>query len=101
MIALIGNPRQFQGKRIRVIGYVDIEFENEALYPHKEDFQDGISMNAIALRLSETQRQRYKHLTQGLVIVEGVFYANGPETGEYSGAIGKITRFDRWQTGTD
>ena len=98
MIALVATPERLNGKRIRAIGYLDIEFENDALYPHEEDFRDAISKNGIWLRLSEADRERYKSLSLSLVIIEGVFFSNGPENEEYSGAIGKITRLERWQS---
>ncbi|WP_143042956.1 hypothetical protein ABL840_25725 [Variovorax sp. NFACC27] len=47
MVQLIANPRQFNGKRVLVAGFLTMQFENTALWLNKEDANVGISKNAV------------------------------------------------------
>jgi len=97
MVALLAEPQRYDGKFIRTIGFACVEFEGDALYLHVEDYRYQNDGNALALRVAEAQRKQFKSLSLKHVIVEGTMYANGPETPEYGGAIGNITRFDNWR----
>src|SRR5215813_570866 len=46
---LIATPKTFDGMRVRVIGFVAIEFEGTAIYPHKEDYDHAILGNDVWL----------------------------------------------------
>lgn len=96
MVALLSAPQKYEGRFIRVIGFVSIEFEGEAIYLHEEDYRHGLIKNSLSLRLSESQRKQFKGLSPKYMLIEGVIYANGPEQTESSGAIGNITRFEVW-----
>jgi hypothetical protein len=41
MIQLIANPQAWDGKHVRVIGFLRLEFEGDALYLHREDLRTG------------------------------------------------------------
>lgn len=47
LIQLIAQPEKFEGKRVRFIGFLRIEFEGNAIYLHREDFDHGIEKNAL------------------------------------------------------
>jgi hypothetical protein len=101
MVSLLAEPHRYDGKFIRTIGFACVEYEGEALYLHKEDYRYSNYGNALALRVSAAQRNQFKSLSLKYVIVEGTLYANGPETPEYAGAIGNITRFEKWRARRD
>jgi hypothetical protein len=96
MAALVADPQRYEGKFIRTIGFMCLEYEGDALYLHEEDYRYGVYKNAFALRLSEAQRKQFKSLSLKHVIIEGTVYANGPERWDYAGAIGNITRLEIW-----
>jgi hypothetical protein len=96
MVALLANPEKYEGKFIRTIGFVCIEFEGDALYLHEEDYRFGLLKDSFELRLTESQRNRFKGSSLKYVLIEGRFYANGPEADDSGGAIGNITRFEVW-----
>jgi len=99
MVALLGSPKQYDGKLIRVIGVLSIKFESNALYLHEEDYDYGITKNSFFIRLTEEQEKKFRVLDKKHVIVEGKFSANGPEAGEMtSGAIVNISRLEGWGT---
>jgi hypothetical protein len=97
MVALVADPQKYDGKLIQTIGFMCLEYEGDALYLHEDDFRYGIYKNAFVLRLSQAQRNQFKNLSPGYVIIDGTVYANGPERWDYAGAIGKITRLERWR----
>jgi hypothetical protein len=97
MVALLAAPERYEGKIIRTLGFMCIEFEGDALYLHEEDYRHGLRKNSLALRLSESQRKQFKGLSLKYVLIEGTVYADGPEhTDLWSGAIGNITRLQVW-----
>jgi hypothetical protein len=99
MVSLLSTPHLYEGHFVRVIGFLGIEFENDALYLHQEDYRYSISKNSLALRLSESERAKFKDLNSHYVVLEARMYANGPEAaGMWSGALGKITRLEAWRS---
>ncbi len=94
MIQLISTPREFDGKRIIVVGVPRIEFEGNGLYLHKEDFDQGVTKNALWLSVPSDKGSAWKALEGKYVLVEGIFSAeNTGHFGVYSGAVRDITRF--------
>jgi hypothetical protein len=96
MVALLAAPQRYEGKFVRTIGFACIEFEEEALYLHEEDYRHGLDKDSFALRLTDSQRKQFKGLSLKYVLIEGRVYANGPEHSDWAGAIGNITRFEVW-----
>lgn len=99
MVPLLASPQKYDGKLIRVIGVLGIQFESNALYLHEEDYEYGITKNSFFVRLTEEQEKKFRALNKKYVIVEGMFSANGPEAREMtSGAIFDISRLEKWGT---
>src|SRR5262245_35258263 len=46
-LQLLGSPSTFEGKRVRLIGFAHVEFEGQGLYFHREDFDNGLTKNAL------------------------------------------------------
>jgi hypothetical protein len=99
LINLIATPEKYQGKIVRVEGYLDIEFEGNAIYIHKEDYEHSLLKNAIWIDFSRDEMTKYtKAFNEKYVIIEGVFdMNNNGHMGLFSGTIGKISRLDLWR----
>lgn len=96
MVALLASPQQYDGKVVLTHGFLCLRFEGEYLYLHEEDYRYGLD-NAIALRLSDAQRQQFKPMALKYVLIEGTVYANGAKDKDgHSSAIGNITRLQAW-----
>jgi hypothetical protein len=99
LFALIARPELFDGKRVRVIGFVNFEFEGNGLYPSREDWQQNILRNGLWIDppVADTLGKRS---APGLpnrqyVIVEATFRAGaGGHMGMWSGALEKVSRLD-------
>jgi hypothetical protein len=103
MVTLLAAPQDYDGKVVRTIGFMCLEFEGNALYLHEEDFRYFNTKNAVKLHLSQAQEAQFKNLTLKHVLIEGTVSASkwGLETGTTSGAIGKITRLEIWPARID
>jgi hypothetical protein len=93
MIQLIANPEKFDGKTVVLTGFMNLEFEGNALYLHRDDFVYGQMKNGLGLTLSEGLAKSVSRWTRHYVRVEGVFNAReAGHFGMYSGAIEQVTR---------
>lgn len=98
MIQLIANPQQFNGRQVRLIAYLRLEFEGDALYLHREDFTRGMTSNALWIALDDKQLKASRTLNNGYVLVEGVFSSTDKgHLGMFSGAIDQVTRLQAWK----
>jgi hypothetical protein len=99
LITLIANPKQFDGHKVRVIGYLNLEFEGNCIYVHKDDFDQSISKNAlwVAMDRDSIRLPPIKRCVKHNVLMEGTFDANNQgHMAAYSGTIKRITRLEVW-----
>lgn len=97
LVQLIASPKDYDGKFVRVIGFVRLEFEGSAIYLHQEDYLHGLTRNGLWIDVTDDIRKRRAEFDLKYVLVEGTF--NAKETGHmglWSGSIQKITRFQAW-----
>ena len=94
MVQLIASPEKFDGKRIAVAGFCNLEFEGNALFLHEEDFRHNLTTNAVRLSLPSPVPPAFLGGSKAYVSVEGVFSAPRPNAPGYRGTIGEITRLE-------
>jgi hypothetical protein len=100
MVELLARPEMFHGKRVRVIGYVRLEFEGNAIYLSKESYEAAIAKNALWLDPPIGSALAKKGAKWGprYAIVEGRFDATMTgHMGSFSGAITDTTRLEPWK----
>ncbi len=96
LVRLIATPQLFDSKIVRVVGFCRLEFEGNALYLHREDFERVLLTQAVQLDVPWPLPDGYRELTDTYVIVEGRFNSKRKgRTGAYAGEIGDLKRFDR------
>jgi hypothetical protein len=98
IIQLIAAPQLYEGKIIRVIGYLHLEFEGNAVYLHREDFEHAILVDAIWINtpnaLTKDQREA---VNNKYVICTGVFTSKRRgHGGQFSGEISNLNRIEPW-----
>ena len=85
---LIANPRDFHGRKVRVVGFVHLEPEASALYLGEADYRQAIHRNGIWLNApagGDTLNDRY-------VRVEATFDATAQGNfGKWSGTLKDVT----------
>ncbi len=95
LVQLIANPKDYHDKVVRVIGFVSLEFEGDAIYLHQDDYKHSVCKNGLWLDASDDVRKKKADFDKKYVLVEGTF--NAKKTGHmglFSGSIQKISRFD-------
>jgi hypothetical protein len=70
LIQLIGNPDKYDGKSVRVIGFLRLEFEGDALYLHQEDFEHALTKNAIWVNAGPGMTKNRERLDKKYVLLE-------------------------------
>lgn len=97
LVQLIANPQPFDGKLIRVIGFLRIEFEGDVLYLHREDYENAILGDGIWVEVTPEMTKQTKVLSMNYVLLEGVFNSNERgHMGMWSGTISRIRRAQLW-----
>ncbi len=97
LVQLIARPKDYDGKIVRVIGFVRLEFEGNGIYLHEDDYKHSIYKNGLWIDVTKDMQKRKVELDQKHVFLEGTF--NAKDTGHlglWSGSIQKITRFQVW-----
>jgi hypothetical protein len=100
LIQLIAAPLKYSGKRVRLVGYVTFQFEGEGIYLHKEDLDNGISLNAIRIAIPADMSQAQRaSVDKRYVICDGTFVAlkHGHDDIFANGTLVKITRIQKWR----
>ena len=97
IVRLISNPPEFHGARVRIIGFVRLEFEGNAIYLHQDDYKYAIHKNSLWLSITDEIKKNQKKFSDRYVLVEGTFDARYfGHRGLFGGAIKNITRFQVW-----
>jgi hypothetical protein len=93
LLQLIATPEAFDGKYVRVFGFVRIEHEGTAIYLHREDAEHVLTKNGLWL-----EGFREGQVADRYALVEGRFSVkNQGHLGLWSGAIEDITRMEPWE----
>jgi hypothetical protein len=99
ILQLITNPQTYDGKRVRFIGFLRIEFEGNAIYLHREDFQYAISENAVWIDVPrDMTKQEQQLVNMQYVICAGRFRGSRHgHMGMFSGEVTDVTRLENWE----
>lgn len=99
---LVASPKDYDGKKIRVVGKLRVAEGNNSLYVDTESYDLKITKNALWCNINpytlKTNHNKIKELDGKFVMIEGVF--NGLNTGHtnyYSGAIENISLIKEWK----
>ena len=97
MVGLLSNPLWNHGNKIRTIGYLELEFEGNAIYLDKEFCQRRISKNAIWIQATNEMLEDKEYLNRNYVLIEGTYdYFNQGHFSLFTGSIKDITRIEVW-----
>lgn len=105
LIELIARPELYDGKRVRVIGFVNFEFEGNGFYLAREDWRQSILRNGLWIEpppgFESDSAPSRRQPNQRYAIVEATFH-RGPSGhfGMWSGSLDHVTRLDPWGADT-
>lgn len=99
MQQLLADPHRFEGQRVRTIGFLRLEFEANALYATRDDFNGAVKGHAVWLDLTNAQLRSLGKLNNGHVVVEGVFSAQyRGHGGKWPAALSHIVGVRMWRS---
>ncbi|TDI33397.1 MAG: hypothetical protein E2P03_04990, partial [Acidobacteria bacterium] len=75
LIKIITDPQPWHNRRVQIIGFLNLQFEGNALYLHKEDWEHSLAHNAIWIDTRNSECTNWKALKRGYVLLEGTFDA--------------------------
>ena len=99
LIRLIATPEKYDGKQVQVRGYLNLEFEGNAIYLHKEDYSKALTDNGFWVNFSKgiAEKKNLKDYNKQYVIIVGTFDMKSlGHMGLFGGTIKNITRLDLW-----
>ena len=98
MVALLAMPEKYSGKVVRTWGFLNLRYENDALFLHEEDLRVPLLKDSFRLELTEEQEKQFKDLNLTYVMVEGTLHSEGADTTDLnSGTINQITLMQGWK----
>lgn len=89
LVAVIANPERYHGKVVRVMGFLVLEYEDDALYLSKSDFDQLFTTNAVWVNgPKDTEPAARRALSGKHVFLTGRFDADHRgHLGLFSGAL--------------
>jgi hypothetical protein len=98
IVSLIATPEKYHERRVQVEGYLNLEFEGNAIYLHKEDYEKGLTKNGFWVEFSDKlSKTEINKLNKGYVLIEGTFNSESHgHMGLFGGEIYEITRIIKW-----
>ena len=97
LIQLIARPSDYHGRLVEVPGFCRLEFEGNALYVHKEDFERVIFKNALWLDVGWPVPEQWRAMSDEYVVVQAVFDAELRLHAEFSGVLRDVRSIQRRQ----
>jgi len=97
LLQLIATPERYDGKLVAVTGFLHLEFEEDILYLHEEDYRERISKNGVWVERNALLKDLRSGLDLHYVSVVGVFdSANKGHMSSASGTLTNITKAFVW-----
>jgi hypothetical protein len=98
IVRLIATPEKYHERKVQVAGYMNLEFEGDAIYLHKEDYENGLYKNSFWVTFSDKlDKKEINELNKRYVLIEGTFNKDRHgHLGLFGGEIYEITRIIKW-----
>jgi hypothetical protein len=95
MVTLLAMPASGSAQRVQVSGFLVLDFEGQALYLHKEDYQEGLTLNSIYVSLTPAQLEQYKSLDKTYVTIEASFQKRRKSEDIFTGVLFHVREIRR------
>ena len=101
MISVLANPEKYYGRRIVVVGYAHFEFEGNALFLYREDFELRRMTNSIWLDRTGHDASLFDAADDHYALVIGKYIHRDGHMGCCVGTITEIETVERWPLGSE
>lgn len=90
IVQLIANPAEYNGKKVIITGFLNMEFEGNGIYLHKDDYLNSVYKNGFWCNIDIVE---YAKFNKKYIVIEGIFDAKKKgHLGLWSGTIMDISR---------
>jgi len=97
LVQLIAEPEAFDGRYVKIIGFLHLEFEGDAIWLHREDCEHRIYKNGLWVHTGQVLRPADARYNDRYVMIVGRFDAQKHgHLGLWSGEINSISRVSLW-----
>jgi uncharacterized secreted protein with C-terminal beta-propeller domain len=97
ILQLIVTPERYDGTTVQVEGFLNLEFEGNALYLSENDYIHHLSKNGLWVTRNSVINEKFRKLNSHYVIVLGTFDAkNKGHMSMNSGSLENISSADLW-----
>jgi hypothetical protein len=98
---LIARPEVYDGKRVRTIGFLHLEFEGNGLFESAEEAEHDF-FAGIWVEVPDSFANRTTLVNDRYVILEGVYHGGRDgHMGASKGRLDSLVRLDRWPSRTE
>ena len=101
IVQLIANPKAYDGKTVRIIGFLHLGGDERAIYLHNEDYLYGITKDSLSIDVTsnDVSREKFNTINHQYVICTARFVANmHGAAGSNSGALTNVTDLELWRS---
>lgn len=92
---LISDPKAYDQKKVRVVGYVTLQFEGSGIYSSQRDMEQSATKMGLWLSLSHDQFVAKKEFTKKKCVVEAHFSSrNKGHLGLWGGGLERVTKLE-------
>lgn len=97
LIQLIATPEKYDGKVVKVVGFMHLEFEGDELFVSSADFDNRITKNGVWIVRNPSLVAHADEIKDRYVVVVGTFSTGGFGYSDLmSGLLTKITYVGPW-----
>lgn len=76
MVKVLANPKEFDGRAVRIFGVLSNALEGNAIYLNRESYEFNISANAIAITSNYTDSELLEKMEGHYVWLVGIYQAD-------------------------
>jgi hypothetical protein len=87
IVKLLAQPASNNAKRVQVSGFLVLDFEGQALYLHREDYQEGLTRNAVRVALLPEQLKQYEDFAGSYVSIGASFIKRRNSEDIFTGSL--------------
>lgn len=89
LVRLLATPERYEGRKVRVEGFLSLEFEDTGLFPDQETWSAGLRSSSLMVDVPAWASPAImKSVTRHYACVSGTFVAgNGPGYGYEGGSL--------------
>jgi hypothetical protein len=76
LVQVLSRPEALDGFVVLTAGYVVVDGDNSAVYLHREDYEECVLPNSVAISISQAENEKWKSARCSYVALKATFQAS-------------------------